>query len=327
MAAQRFLAEVIANQAKQSIEAFAHVRGFHAHIDLRRGPRPNIKPFPPLGSGAPDRFRRTSIRSLCAGHCRAPAGIRQPAQDRALLSHERIVAALLCVDESNGPACSWRCRLPGKILVASYHFVGTARPMLLLLPVFDVSSRNHLRRRMFRTTGIAQTLTLNLRAHWYSHLYRRLNGKSALNAGSLALDLRGWRNLQYLPEETVVLRIVAIGLMIIRGLGRWCSVPIPQVRLTALSSGNRHREGAEFQHDSYDKDHKQILLSASFGMPGAIYPGFSVLKPVSLRSETHPIPDPQKAHVLQVRCATLEFQPTCALVFTPLLPAPWKSQR
>ena len=63
--------------------------------------------------------------------------------------------------------------------------------------------------------------------------------------------------------------------MIMRGPGRWRR-PGPEVRSASLTrAADLHFDREEENHESHDKDHKQILLSASYGIARA-RPGLSI---------------------------------------------------
>jgi hypothetical protein len=89
---------------------------------------------------------------------------------------------------------------------------------------------------------------------------------------------------------------VRVAFMIIRGLGRR-QRPNPTALSASLASADGNRDRTDTQHDSYSKDHKQILLSASLGLPGGPTPGFP-FEALVLHLETCPVPLYRKLRLL-----------------------------
>jgi hypothetical protein len=83
-------------------------------------------------------------------------------------------------------------------------------------------------------------------------------------------------------------------IMIMRGLGRWLR-PSPEVKSASLSrAADFYLDRKPVVHESHDKDHKQIPLSASLGIARGPTPGFP-FEALVLHLETRLIPTPQKA--------------------------------
>src|SRR5258708_7146765 len=79
MPTQRVLPQLIAHGSVQSVEALAHVHGFHRYIDLCRQPQPEqrITPRPRVSTGS-TQPRRTSTSFRYAVRWPAPARILSP---------------------------------------------------------------------------------------------------------------------------------------------------------------------------------------------------------------------------------------------------------